>query len=420
MVSPGWGVSRRVGFRFGILFGALSVFPFPIGTIPKTEWLRDLLDKPLQLAVSWFAENALGLAEPMMARTGSSDRVWDYVQLLVIAIVAALGTIVWSVVDRRRTAYPRLAAGAQIALRYFVASVMLYYGFSKILKLQFPDLTPGWLDRHVGEMSPMGFLWTFMAYSRPYTVFAGIAEVIGGVLLLGRRTATLGALIIVAVMTNVVVLNFCYDVPAKLYALQLLVMAVLIAAPNARRLVAAAMGFATPEVEPRPRMSPRWERTERIGKIAVLCAMAGNLYVSFSREIAARDVPIHEIYGTWIVDSFVADGVEHPPLITDRERWQKISANPTLLWISSMTGERDGSQLQVDEEHRRILLARAGQDGAKAPETEVWKYTRPAPDQLVIDGVHLGKDLHVMLHLAPDPLLVTRGFHWITDVPFVR
>jgi uncharacterized membrane protein YphA (DoxX/SURF4 family) len=420
MVSPGWGVSRRVGFRFGILFGALSVFPFPIGTIPKTEWLRDLLNTPLQLAVSWFAQDVLGLAAPMMARTGSSDRLWDYVQLLVIAIVAALGTIVWSVVDRRRTAYPRLAYGAQIALRYFVASVMLYYGFGKVLKLQFPDLTPGWLDRHVGEMSPMGLLWTFMGFSRAYTVFAGIAEVIGGVLLLGRRTATLGALIIIAVMTNVVVLNFCYDVPAKLYALQLLVMAVLIAAPNARRLVAAAMGFATPEVEPRPRMSPRWERTERIGKIAVLVAMACNLHVSFSRELAARNVPIHEIYGTWIVDSFVADGVEHPPLTTDRERWQKISANPTLLWISSMTGERDGRQLQIDEEHRRILLASAGQDAAKAPETEVWTYTRPAPDHLVIDGVHLGKDLHVMLHLASDPLLVTRGFHWITDVPFVR
>lgn len=420
MVSPGWGVSRRVGFRFGILFGALSVFPFPIGTIPKTEWLRDLLNKPMQLAVSWFAQNALGLADPMVARTGSSDRTWDYVQLLVIATLATLGTIVWSVVDRRSTAYPRLAHGARIALRYYVASVMLYYGFGKILKLQFQDLTPGWLDRHVGEMSPMGFLWAFMGYSRPYIVFAGIAEVVGGMLLLGRRTATLGALVVVAVMTNVVVLNFCYDVPAKLYGLQLLVMAVLIVAPNARRLIAAAMGFATPEVPPLFRMSPRWERTERIGKIAVICAMTCNLYVSFYREVAARNVPISEISGTWIVDSFAAGGVERPPLTTDAERWQKISVNPTWLWISSMTGQRDGSMLEVDELHGAIILTRTSQDSPEAPKTEVWTYKRPALDRLVIDGDHLGKHLHVTLHLAPAPLLVTRDFHWITDVPFVR
>ena len=420
MVSPGWGVRRRVGFRFGILVGALSVFPFPIGTIPKTEWLRDLLDTPMQTAVSWFAQHALGLAEPMMARTGSSDRVWDYVQFLVIAILAVLGTIVWSVVDRRRTSYPRLAYGAQIALRYFVASVMLYYGFAKILMLQFQDLTPGWLDRRLGEMSPMGLLWAFMGYSRPYIMFAGIAEVVGGVLLLGRRTATIGPLLIVAVMTNAVVLNFCYDVPAKLYSLQLLVMAALIAAPSARRLVAAAMGFAVSEGAPRFRMSPRWERTERIGKVAVLCAMTLNLYVSFSREIAARNVPIHALYGMWIVDSFAADGIERAPLATDGERWQKISASPTWLWITSMTGARDGSMLQVDEDHRTILVARPDQDRADGTQPEIWNYVRPAPDHLVIDGAHLGKKLHVTLHLAPEPLLLTRGFHWITDAPFFR
>jgi hypothetical protein len=38
----------------------------------------------------------------------------------------------------------------------------------------------------------------------------------------------------------------------------------------------------------------------------------------------------------------------------------------------------------------------------------------------VLDGVHLGKTLHVTLRLAPDPLLVTRGFHWINDRPFSR
>jgi len=38
----------------------------------------------------------------------------------------------------------------------------------------------------------------------------------------------------------------------------------------------------------------------------------------------------------------------------------------------------------------------------------------------VIDGVHLGRSLHVTLHRHPDGLLVTRGFHWINEVPFNR
>ena len=51
---------------------------------------------------------------------------------------------------------------------------------------------------------------------------------------------------------------------------------------------------------------------------------------------------------------------------------------------------------------------------------QTWHYARPAPDRLVIDGVHRGASLHVMLHPAPAPLLVTRGFHWINESPFSR
>jgi hypothetical protein len=55
-------------------------------------------------------------------------------------------------------------------------------------------------------------------------------------LLATRRTAKAGALVMVAVMSNVVMLNFCFDVPVKLASTHLLVFALVIAAPDARRL----------------------------------------------------------------------------------------------------------------------------------------------------------------------------------------
>jgi hypothetical protein len=416
MSAPGWGLGRRVGFRFGILVGVLFVFPFPIGVFPKTEWLADLLSKPWEWAVSWFAQDVLGLPEPSTVITGSGDTTWAYVQLLLIAIVATLGTIVWSILDRRRLAYPRLAAGAHVVLRYVLTMAMLSYGFAKILKSQFPDLTPGQLDVRFGEISPMGLLWKFMGYSTVYTVFAGLGEAVGGVLLLWRRTATLGALIIAAVMTNVVMLNFCYDVPVKLYSMQLLIMAGVIALPRVRALIAAVLGRAAAEAPPRVRMARRWERAWLVGKLGMIASIAWSLYSSFAGRPNRND-HVHELYGTWIVDTFVADGVEHPPLTTDPDRWRACTANPRSLGISLMTGERDGGGLTVDAENRTITLASNGKTGAK---TEIWKYTRPSPDHLVIDGVHGGKYLHVALHLAPTSPLLTRGFHWITEVPFNR
>jgi uncharacterized membrane protein YphA (DoxX/SURF4 family) len=418
MGLPGWGIGRRIGFRFGILVGALLAFPFPIGILPKTAWLVDLLNRPLDAAVSWFSQHVLGLADPSIVETGSGDRAWNYLSLLVIMVLAAIGTIVWSILDRRRTAYPRLAIGAQVTLRYYLAVAMLGYGLAKLLKLQFPDLSPGWLDRRVGEMSPMGLLWTFMSYSRPYTVFVGLTEVLGGVLLLWRRTATLGALIIVGIMTNVVMMSFCYDVPAKLYSSELLAVALVIALPGIRRLIAATMGRATAEVPPRVRMAPRAERARRLAKIAALGALTCSLFLSL-RDEADHKPEAHALNGTWIVDSFVADAVERPPLTTDPDRWRAISPSPTRLWISPMTGARTGLPLRVDAANRTISVDVDDQGGGK-PVTEIWTYVRPAVDQLVIEGMHAGRSLHVTLHLEPLPLLVTRGFHWINEVPFVR
>ena len=78
----------------------------------------------------------------------------------------------------------------------------------------------------------MRLLWTLMGYSRPYAVFAGLGEVSAGLLLLSRRTSTIGALISFGVMLNVVMLNFCYDVPVKQFSSHLVLAALFVAWPD--------------------------------------------------------------------------------------------------------------------------------------------------------------------------------------------
>ena len=48
----------------------------------------------------------------------------------------------------------------------------------------------------------------FIGASASYSLFAGLSEFAGGVLLLFRRTALLGAMVSSSVLLNVVVLNF--------------------------------------------------------------------------------------------------------------------------------------------------------------------------------------------------------------------
>ncbi len=83
----------------------------------------------------------------------------------------------------------------------------------------------------------MGVAWYFVGGSTAYTIFSGVMEVLGGALMVVRRTATLGALVSCTVLTNIVLLNFCYDIPVKLYSSNLLLMAIFLAAADARRLL---------------------------------------------------------------------------------------------------------------------------------------------------------------------------------------
>lgn len=412
MTSAGdWGLARRISFRFGVLLAGLLIFPFPVSVIPKADAVSRWLYAPLHRTAIWFGDHALGIPELFDGRSGSGDRTIDYVQLLMFALIAALGALVWSIADRKRLAYPRLAAAARVVLRYYLASELLSYGAIKVFRLQFSELWPGMLHERYGDSAPMRLLWSFMGYSAPYTVFAGAAEMVAGILLLWRRTTVLGALLAMVVMSNVVVLNFCYDVPVKLFSTQLDVFAVLLLLPDARRLIGAALGRSTAQVLPRPRMSVRRERIRWVGKYLVIACMA----VSGWLEVRGRDYSdhIHELYGDWTVDRFVLDGVEHPPLTTDPVRWSAWTANAEHAGIWLMNGRLEPKRfrpIKVDAVKHTIEVTIEHDK----PDAETWTYARSAPDRLVVDGPHEGH----RLHLEPEGLLMTRGFRWINETPW--
>src|SRR5262252_4436125 len=94
--SQGWGLAGRIGFRFGIVFGALLVYPFPIDALPRAELVSESLRLPLEWATGWFAQAVLGLPGLAPPRNGSGDSTFDYVELLVLAILGAIGALAWS------------------------------------------------------------------------------------------------------------------------------------------------------------------------------------------------------------------------------------------------------------------------------------------------------------------------------------
>ena len=193
-----------------------------------------------------------------------------------IGVISAVVAAAWMVLDRRRS-HPRLSAWLHTFMRFMLASLLLSYGWHKVLPAQFP-LTFDYVTLEVGQHSPIDLLWAFMGASRHYQVFAGFVEVVGGLLLLTRRTAMLGALVSVAALGNVLALDIAYDVPVKFLAGQMFLMTLFVVAPFTKRL--GAVFFLNQDTGPTP--------VRRLFQHAPTDRMARTVGVLFATWIVSR------------------------------------------------------------------------------------------------------------------------------------
>jgi hypothetical protein len=286
-----WRPATRVAFRFAFAYTALFIAPLgPLG---------------LTALAKLVARHVFGVAGPIpTAGNGSGDRLIDWVTNLCILVLAVVATVVWSALDRRRE-YSLLHDRLRVVLRYGLGVTMCTYGAAKVFQSQFPAPSLERLVEPYGQSSPMGLVWTFMGYSYAYNLYAGLAEMAGGILLFWRRTTTLGALVGAAVLTNVVMINLAYDVPVKRFSAHLLAAAILLAIPDVvplARLLVGGRGATLAEQQPRGRL---WlPRRLRLGikALVIVAAVGGPLGVSASTAWRFRaGAPKPPLYGVYDV-----------------------------------------------------------------------------------------------------------------------
>src|SRR5580704_1236304 len=212
-----WSEPKKIAFRFCFLYFATYIFFTPNNELPLINTLYEWLNQLLHRFIPWFAQHIYGYRKPITIFTnGSGDTTYDYMLWLFGITLTLAGTIIWTLLDRKRKKYQALYYWIRVLVRYYLFYTMINYGLFKVIKVQFPFPNLGRLVQPYGNSSPMGLEWTQMGYSTLYNYFAGFAELLGGLLLLSRKTTAIGALVCLAVMTNVFMINMSFDVPVKL------------------------------------------------------------------------------------------------------------------------------------------------------------------------------------------------------------
>jgi uncharacterized membrane protein YphA (DoxX/SURF4 family) len=421
--TPQWSTPKKIAFRFAFSYFLLYVYPRSVGSLGAFVNYNNPLRDMWHAVVPWVGIHVLHLTGDFTeVANGSGDQLYDYVLLFCIAIAAALATLVWSWLDQKSENYEKLYQWMRVFVRISVAVAMISYGANKLWRMQFAE--PG-LARYVdtfGRTSPMGLLWTMMGTSRAYSFFGGVGEMAGGLLLLVPRFTALGALLTGAVMTNVLMLNFGYDVPRKIYSIHLIAFCLFLLIPDVQRI--AEFFLLNRKTQLSPPVPLFRDRKMDFGMYG-LQGIIGVAALIICCTQAYKDQVKNEAYvspqlrGIWSVDRFTLDKVPHPPLVTDMERWQNvIFDDPQILTIQSMDGAQKKYYLQLNLDRKRIVLWNPPDIHWNASLT----YETPQPDRMTLDGQFGGRHVTVELQRVDlkDPdrfLLLNRGVHWVNQFP---
>ena len=425
MQTARWRLGTRIAFRFAFTYFLLYTvyIPFHFLPIPPLPQILDSYNSLWNMIVHWVSNQVLHLQHDftwgyLNTTGGSKDTTYVYVQVLCYVVIAAVATVIWSLLDRNRPNYEPMHKWFLVYLRLVLAATMIPYGAVKIFPLQFPAPSLSKLLQTYGDSSPMGLMWTFMGASRSYSFFGGATELLAGMLLVIPRLATLGALVCIGVMSNVLMLNLGYDIPVKLGSIHLLLMAGFVVAPDLKRLV--DFFVFNRRVEPavaRPLFRSKWLNRSAVAlQVAFgVVLMSYNLYHSdHAVKQLAEFREKTPLYGIWSVDEFKVDGTVGPPPAADQLLWRRIVIESRSDgMVEPVRGPDQGFLLHFDPQKKAFSMTTPADPNWLAEFT----YENPQPDLLVLTGKIAGRPITATLHKEDESkfLLNSRGFHWIQD-----
>ena len=373
-------------------------------------------------AVIWLSKHVLHLSHDfatdfLIPANGSKDATYSWVLILLYLGVAAIATVIWSLIDRHRREYAWLHQWFLVYLRLCLATGLIGYGAPKLVPAQFPSPALSQLVSSVGSFPRDSFLWVSMGVAPIYCLFGGLMEVVPALLLVVPRLANLGALLAMATITNVLMLNLGYEIGAKSLAINMLLMGMVIILPEAPRLAK----FFLLDQEAAPHWHPPLFRRLWLNRSAVALQIAfGVVLFSYDLYRAHQMVNMYmadrsgSLYGIWSVDDFEVNGEFKPPLSTNAHRWQRLifdSRKDAIVQV--MTGAFQSVLPHVNPLTHTLLLTEPG----NAEWIGELKYDDSKPNILLLTGKMGGVPVLIRMHRENELKFPINDheIHWVRD-----
>src|SRR5437763_5516398 len=168
LVADQWKGYEKLLFRFFFLYFFIQALPLDLNYfkfIFSVNWLH----------VQYADVFNLTRYSPKFFPGPDSYETW-----LVVALVALIGTVIWTIADKKSKEYNALYYWIRVIVRYRLAIGVIAYGFIKLFPMQSPFPSISNLNTHYGFFTRWKLFSLSLGIVPGYESFLGLVEIIAG------------------------------------------------------------------------------------------------------------------------------------------------------------------------------------------------------------------------------------------------
>jgi hypothetical protein len=425
-----WKPIEKIVFRFFFTFFILLILPL------DQKFFSSFFTEGVDFFFSLFAWANYA---PTFISQEASIQIID---LLFVAAISIIITIFWSWKQKEVKNYNNLYQLLRVVLRYKLAAIFLVYAFIKIFPLQIPFPTLSELNTPYGHFTPAKvFELTVGVAKARYQETIGLLELAAVLLLLFRRTATLGAITAAGILLNIVLAAFAYETGDQIYTSYLFGVAIFLMVYDLPRMYQLLLEKPVKPNQKKFILKDGWQTKTRVvlksSFFVIGCFYAVSAYSKYKNEPYAlpQTAALSDAYGFYNVEEFKLNNETIPYSLTHPERWKNVVFEKwgTLsidqaqdfpvdpywggvknldaidrTFESSGTSGRKYFDYQVDEKEQILHLQNKNKQARD--EKLTLQYFRPDDQTIIISGQNADADsIHAVLRKVDKKYLLLEG-----------
>ncbi|WP_183559777.1 hypothetical protein [Mucilaginibacter sp. SP1R1] len=321
-----WKTYEKVSVRAFLIFAVITFIPF------NPEFYKQ--DFNAGFSVTDYPWRWLDVISQNSPWFFESKEGHNYAGWFITLGITFLAAVVWELFDKRRSNFDNIYNWFYTVIRYQIVLRMSWFAIAKFFPVQMPFPTISQLNTNLGDFTPGKLYWLTTGVAPFFEVFAGIFELTATILLLFRRTTTLGAIMMIAILLPIWFVNIGYNAGVELASMHILVLSVVLLvrdAPKFWQILILHKNGALTYVQPFV-FTANWKRNTGLTvKVAFIFLFLiyrgyeyGQLYAAGKTFKLPLDTGVQSLAGFYNVAEFKLNNKPVPYSLADTNRWQNV------------------------------------------------------------------------------------------------